>query len=55
MLAQDKPILENQVPRQLPLDPDAEAPTRADKTSNAYRRWLSELGMTYGVVPVSKA
>ena len=51
VLAQDKPILENQVPTQLPLDPDAEAPTRADKTSNAYRRWLSELGMTYGVVP----
>ena len=51
VLAQDKPILENQVPAQLPLDPDAEAPTRADKTSHAYRRWLSELGMTYGVVP----
>ena len=53
VLAQDKPILENQVPVQLPLDPDAEAPTRADKTSNAYRRWLSELGMAYGVVPTS--
>ena len=51
VLAQDKPILENQVPKQLPLNPDAETPTRADKTSNAYRRWLSELGMTYGVVP----
>lgn len=53
VLAQDKPILENQVPAQLPLDPDAEAPTRADRTSNTYRRWLSELGMTYGVVPGS--
>ena len=53
VLAQDKPILENQVPAQLPLDPDAEAPTRADMTSNAYRRWLAELGMTYGVVPSS--
>lgn len=51
VLAQDKPILENQVPKQLPLDPDAEAPTRADRTSHTYRRWLSELGMTYGVVP----
>ena len=54
VLAQDKPILENQVPAQLPLDLDAESPTRADKTSNAYRRWLSELGMTYGVVASSQ-
>ena len=54
VLAQDKPILENQVPAQLPLDPDAESPTRSDRTSGAYRRWLSELGMTYGVVPSSK-
>ena len=51
ILSQDKPILENQVPPQLPLDQDSEVPTRADSTSNAYRRWLSELGMTYGVVP----
>ena len=51
VLAQDKPILENQVPKRLPLDPDSEVPTRADKTSNAYRRWLSDLGMTYGVAP----
>ena len=53
ILSQDKPILENQVPPQLPLDSDSEVPTRADSTSNAYRRWLSELGMTYGVVPSS--
>ena len=53
ILSQDKPILENQVPPQLPLDADSEVPTRADSTSNAYRRWLSELGMTYGVVPAT--
>ena len=53
ILSQDKPILENQVPSQLPLDSDSEIPTRADSTSNAYRRWLSELGMTYGVVPAT--
>lgn len=50
VLAQDKPILENQVPKRLPLDPDAEVPARSDKTSNAYRRWLGELGLTYGVI-----
>ncbi len=51
VLAQDKPILENQVPKRLPLDPDAEVPARSDRTSNAYRRWLGELGLTYGVIP----
>ena len=53
ILSQDKPVLENQVPRQLPLHADSEIPTRADGTSNAYRRWLSGLGMTYGVIPSS--
>ena len=53
ILSQDKPVLENQVPPQLPLDADSETPTRADGTSNAYRRWLSGLGMTYGVIPSS--
>ena len=30
IFAQDKPILENQVPKRLPLDPRAETPIRAD-------------------------
>lgn len=50
VLAQDKPILENQVPKLLPLDPGAETPIRADKTAIAYRRWLGTLGFDYGVV-----
>ncbi|MCY3561145.1 MAG: aromatic ring-hydroxylating dioxygenase subunit alpha [bacterium] len=50
VIAQDKPILENQVPKRLPLDPEAEVPARSDKTSGAYRRWLGELGLTYGVI-----
>ena len=50
VLAQDKPILENQRPKLLPLAPTAEAPVRADKTGIAYRRWLAERGVTYGVV-----
>jgi phenylpropionate dioxygenase-like ring-hydroxylating dioxygenase large terminal subunit len=52
IFAQDKPILENQYPKELPLDPRAETPIRADKIAIAYRRWLSELGVTYGVIPV---
>ena len=51
IFAQDKPILENQHPKRLPLDPRAETPIRADKTAIAYRRWLGELGVTYGVIP----
>ncbi|MEM7519527.1 MAG: aromatic ring-hydroxylating dioxygenase subunit alpha [Pseudomonadota bacterium] len=45
---QDRSILENQVPRKLPLDPGMETPTQADMTSVAYRRWLKKIGYTYG-------
>ena len=51
IFGQDKPIIENQVPRQLPLAPRAETPVRADKSSILYRHWLSDLGITYGVIP----
>lgn len=51
VVSQDKPILENQRPKRLPLDPRAETPIRADKMAIAYRRWLSELGVTYSVIP----
>ena len=47
---QDKPILENQVPKRLPIGPRMEMPVPADKSSVAYRRWLSEIGLTYGVI-----
>jgi phenylpropionate dioxygenase-like ring-hydroxylating dioxygenase large terminal subunit len=53
IFGQDKPILENQHPKLLPLDSRAETPIRADKVAIAYRRWLSDLGVTYGVIPVS--
>jgi phenylpropionate dioxygenase-like ring-hydroxylating dioxygenase large terminal subunit len=53
IFGQDKPILENQYPKRLPLDPRAETPIRADKIAIAYRRWLSELGVDYGVIPAS--
>lgn len=53
IFGQDKPILENQVPKRLPLDPRAETPIRADKSAIAYRRWLSGKGVTYGVIPAA--
>ncbi|UCI25608.1 aromatic ring-hydroxylating oxygenase subunit alpha [Mesorhizobium sp. B2-8-5] len=51
IFAQDKPILENQVPRRLPLDPRAETPIRADAVSVSYRRWLRDRSVTYGAIP----
>jgi phenylpropionate dioxygenase-like ring-hydroxylating dioxygenase large terminal subunit len=51
IFGQDKPILENQRPRRLPLDPTAEIAVRADRMSVAYRRWLHERGVRYGTVP----
>lgn len=50
IFSQDKPILENQVPKRLPLSPSSETPIRADKSSIAYRRWLQLMGVTYGVI-----
>jgi len=53
IFGQDRPRLENQFPKRLPLDPRAETPIRADKSSIAYRRWLSQKGVTYGVIPAA--
>lgn len=46
---QDKPILESQQPKRLPLDLRAELHTAADRASSAYRRHLARLGITFGV------
>lgn len=51
IFSQDKPILENQQPKRLPLDPRAETPIRADQSAIVYRRWLSDLGVGYAVIP----
>lgn len=51
IFAQDKPILENQLPKRLPLDPRAETPIRADAVSVYYRRWLRDRAVTYGAIP----
>lgn len=46
---QDQPVLESQTPKRLPLDLRAELHTAADRASSAYRRYLSRLGITFGV------
>lgn len=51
IFSQDKPILENQYPKRLPLDPRIETPIRADQSAIAYRRWLTDLDVTYAVIP----
>lgn len=53
IFGQDKPILENQLPKLIPLDARTEIPTRADAMSIAYRRWLREKGVQYGVQKVA--
>ncbi len=48
VFAQDGPIVESQRPKRLPLDPQAELHSAADKSSAAYRRLLRRLGITFG-------
>ncbi len=48
---QDQPIIENQVPKRLPLAPGAELSMVCDRMSVAYRNYLKQLGMNYGVLP----
>ena len=47
---QDKPILESQIPKLLPLMPGAELHSPADRASSSYRRHLKKLGITFGVI-----
>ena len=46
---QDKPVLESQRPRLLPLHAASEAHVAVDKGSVAYRRYLLAQGVTFGV------
>jgi phenylpropionate dioxygenase-like ring-hydroxylating dioxygenase large terminal subunit len=45
---QDRAVVESQRPELLPLDLQEELHLRSDKTAIAYRRWLKEIGMSYG-------
>lgn len=49
IFAQDAPILESQRPELLPLDLQAELHLKSDRTAIAYRKWLRQLGLTFGV------
>jgi phenylpropionate dioxygenase-like ring-hydroxylating dioxygenase large terminal subunit len=49
IFAQDRPIVESQRPEMLPLDLQAELHLRCDRTAIAYRKWLNQLGLTFGV------
>ncbi|MEN9245100.1 MAG: aromatic ring-hydroxylating dioxygenase subunit alpha [Thermostichales cyanobacterium SRBZ-1_bins_19] len=45
VFAEDKAMVEAQVPAYVPLDPRAEVPVGADRTSVAYRQALRQLGL----------
>ena len=47
---QDLPILESQSPARLPLIPGAEVSVACDRMSLAYRRYLKQLNLHYGVL-----
>jgi phenylpropionate dioxygenase-like ring-hydroxylating dioxygenase large terminal subunit len=47
---QDQPILESQRPQRLPLIPGAEVSVLCDRMSLAYRAYLKESGLRYGVL-----
>ncbi len=48
VFAQDRDIVETQRPERIPLDLREELHMRSDKFAVAYRRWLRDLGITYG-------
>jgi phenylpropionate dioxygenase-like ring-hydroxylating dioxygenase large terminal subunit len=50
ILMQDRIILENQRPRELPLERGAEITIRADAASIQYRRWIKDLGIGFGTL-----
>lgn len=52
IFGQDQPVLESQRPKRLPISADApvkEAHSAADLASTQYRRYLRELGISFGV------
>lgn len=50
IFTQDQPVLESQRPKRLPLS-TGEVHCAADRSSAAYRRFLRETGVTFGVLP----
>ncbi|MEH2294094.1 aromatic ring-hydroxylating dioxygenase subunit alpha [Nostoc sp.] len=54
VIKQDITAVESQRPKRLPLDLQAEFHLPSDRTTIAYRKWLSKLGVTFGTIPVAK-
>jgi phenylpropionate dioxygenase-like ring-hydroxylating dioxygenase large terminal subunit len=48
IVGQDIPVVESQRPEKLPLDLQAELHLRSDRIAVAYRKWLKEIGLTFG-------
>lgn len=48
IFSQDKPIVENQKPEDLPLDLQMELSLKCDRVSIAYRQYLAEMGVKLG-------
>jgi phenylpropionate dioxygenase-like ring-hydroxylating dioxygenase large terminal subunit len=48
IVKQDIPVVESQRPERLPLDLQAELHLRSDRIAVAYRKWLKELGLSFG-------
>ncbi|MBI3859332.1 MAG: aromatic ring-hydroxylating dioxygenase subunit alpha [Thaumarchaeota archaeon] len=45
---QDVPVVESQRPERLPLDLQVELHLRSDRIAVAYRKWLRQIGLTFG-------
>jgi phenylpropionate dioxygenase-like ring-hydroxylating dioxygenase large terminal subunit len=50
VIGQDITNLETHNPKRLPLDPQMEFHLPSDRASLAYRKWLKQLGLTYGAI-----
>ena len=48
VLEHDREIVEGQRPEMIPLDLREELHMRCDKLAVEYRKWLKELGLTFG-------
>jgi len=54
IFSQDLDIVESQKPELLPLDLQMEMHLKSDALTIAYRRWLDELGIENGTMPIDK-
>jgi phenylpropionate dioxygenase-like ring-hydroxylating dioxygenase large terminal subunit len=50
LIAEDAALLASHNPKRLPLNPQMEFHLPCDRGSLAYRKWLKQLGVTYGAM-----